>query len=119
MAFGVNAQSIDELVDPFKALGKEISKDALHDFSIKNAIVTHNTIGELRNISYMSNIDFDLQKISRAEIESYQESVLGYREVWQAYLDPVGIIINAGDTKVDFDFYMTPIPEIRDIDFLK
>jgi hypothetical protein len=53
-----------------------------------------------------------LDKFSRNEVESYKYSILQYRDVWRASLDPMWIVVNKFGDWLEVDFFMTPIPNV-------
>lgn len=83
----------------------------------KDSIVKHKSIWTVDNIKWLSEINYDLSFISSDELMSYQKSVLNYREVWRASLDPMWIFINSLDDGYSIDFFMTPIPDLKNNDF--
>ncbi|MCP4523252.1 MAG: hypothetical protein GY828_03465 [Candidatus Gracilibacteria bacterium] len=105
-------------INNFTELNKilKIDSEKLSDYSVKNSIVTHSKIGKISDILNIEEIDYNLDKITREELESYKSNVLKYKEVWNAYLDPIGIIFSDTNNGFKIDFFMTPIPKFGDSD---
>ncbi len=106
-AFGTPPKSFTDLVgiDPVT-----IESD-MRNFSLdNNGTVVHSNIGSLGHIKTLAESQYDLSHISRSEIDAYRASIDSYKEVWQAALDPMGIILNSYGDGVEIDFVMTPLP---------
>lgn len=108
-AFGQPPKDFSE----FTQLGfQTFTGELLTEYTIDDDIVSHKNIGSLKSLNTLTSANYDIDKISRNEIEAYKYSVLKYREVWQAALDPMGIVINRYRDGIDIDFFMTPIPHL-------
>lgn len=81
-------------------------------YSIENNILKHKNLGNFQNILPITENNYSLEQISRDELDIYKNSVWEYREVWQASLDPMGIVLNTKNNGIEIDFFMTPIPDI-------
>lgn len=107
-----------EVLNSFNEINKilEIDAEKLSNYSVKKSIVTHNKIWKISDVLNIDEIDYDLDKITREELESYKSNVLKYKEVWNAYLDPLGIIFSEINDWFKIDFFMTPIQKFGDRD---
>lgn len=106
-------------LDSFDGLNNilSIENKKLDKYTIDQSIVTDKNIGKFWDSLNVNEANYDLSSISRAELKSYQENILRYREVWRSSLDPLGVIINDTPNWFNVDFFMTPIPMIADRDF--
>ena len=106
-------------VDSFDSINTilDIKKEKLDKYTINQSIVSDKNIGKYWDSINVNEANYDLSSISRAELKSYQENILKYKEIWRASLDPLGIIINSTEAWFEIDFFMTPIPMIDDNEF--
>lgn len=86
----------------------------LADFSLQDGLVAHKHIGTLKSIKTIPEARYDLSTLTRAELEDYKYNVQGYRDVWRAWLDPMGIVFNRYGDGMEVDFFMTPVPTFSD-----
>ncbi len=111
-----------EKTEDFSELKKllKFKENKLEKYEIKNSIVTDKNIWKIGDIKNLTEINYDLEKISRSELASYKENILDYREMWQASLDPLWVIFSEEKNGYKIDFFMTPIPSLKDfeLDFL-
>ena len=114
-AYNRDAKDFDEIIQLLsKSWDVSITSESVKDYSIQNGIVSHKNIGTLARTNAISDANYDLNTITRKELDDYKYSVLKYRDIWRASLDPMGIIINQYKDGVSIDFFMTPIPEFPD-----
>ena len=114
-AYNRDAKDFDEIIQLLSKSGDvSITSELVKDYSIQNGIVSHKNIGTLARTNAITNANYDLNTITRKELDDYKYSVLKYRDIWRASLDPMGIIINQYKDGVSIDFFMTPIPEFPD-----
>jgi hypothetical protein len=114
-AYNRDAKDFDEIIQLLSKSGDvSITSELVKDYSIQNGIVSHKNIGTLARTNTISDANYDLNTITRKELDDYKYSVLKYRDIWRASLDPMGIIINQYKDGVSIDFFMTPIPEFPD-----
>lgn len=93
-------------------MGFANDSEVFQNYSIAtNGEIVHAQIGTIKDPKILSEIQFD-PHYSRGEIDKYRESIGEYREVWQATLDPMGVILNKESTGFSIDFFMTPVPEL-------
>ncbi len=113
-AFGKSPKSLDEI----DQLGfSTLTGSVMSQFSIQNdGLVVNKSIGSLKWVKTIPEVQYDLSQISRAEIEDYKYNVLKYRDIWRASLDPMGIVLNRYWDGMEIDFFMTPIPATEDKD---
>lgn len=101
----------DDLENFFAVL--DVDKDeVMKTYTIdEHSILTHKDIGSLDKLKNVSEIAYDLDSISREEMQWYQKSVLKYRDTRRANFDPVWVFINeSAEGTIEVDFFMTPIP---------
>ncbi|NRH20471.1 hypothetical protein HOO68_00295 [Candidatus Gracilibacteria bacterium] len=112
-AFGKSVSDLSEL----NTYGiSTLTGEVLSEYAIIDGLVTHNNVGTLKSVKTLPEAHYDLSKISRKEVEDYKYNVLKYREIWQASLDPMGIVLNRYGDGMEIDFFMTPIPASSDRD---
>jgi hypothetical protein len=109
-AYGKDPDSIDTLLTKIWQDGK--TPPNTQNLSIKDGMVSDKNIGNLRAIKTLPEVDYDLSKITRSELEDYKINILKYRDVWRASLDPMGIVMNRYGDGMEIDFVMTPIPHL-------
>lgn len=85
-------------------------------FSLQDGLVAHKHIGTLKSTKTLPEAGYDLSTITRAELEDYKYNVQGYRDIWRANLDPMGIVLNRYGDGMEIDFFMTPVPSLGDMD---
>lgn len=108
---GNNPKNLQEVITYLSKFQKNtIPQDSLDDYSLEWDIVINKNIGSLKSLNTISESDYNLENITRNEIESYKYSILKYRDVWRANLDPMWIVINKFGDWIEVDFFMTPIP---------
>ena len=112
-AFG---KSVSDLVDLNVYGISSLTGEILSEYSIIDGLVTHNRIGTLKSIKTLPEVKYDFSNISRKELEDYKYNVLKYRDIWQASLDPMWIVLNRYGDGMEIDFFMTPIPASPDRD---
>lgn len=105
-------------VNNFDGLNKilQIEDVKLSDYELKNSILKSKRIWKIDDIKNIDEINYDLNKITREELESYKENILNYKEIWRWSLDPLWVIFTWTDKGFETDFFMTPIPEVKDND---
>jgi hypothetical protein len=109
-AYGTSPNTIEAVFEKMKVDPKVITN--IGDLSIKDGLISDKNIGNLRTIKTLPEVDYDLSKITRVELEDYKVNILKYRDTWRASLDPMGIVMNRYGDGVEIDFFMTPIPEL-------
>jgi hypothetical protein len=108
-ASGKLPSNFEELLT--KMDSNDLLKKYIEPYSIDEwGKVMHKSIGTIGSIKTISEIEYDLSSISRAELDDYKANVLKYRDVWRASLDPMGIVLNRYGDGLEIDFFMTPIP---------
>lgn len=119
-AFWRDIKNITELINSLPSNeSKNLNKDSLKSFSIKNWIINNDSIGSIKNISWIAEAYPEITNVSREELEDYKINVLKYRDIWRASLDPMGIVINKYWDWVEIDFFMTPLPKFQNQDILE
>ncbi len=91
----------------------KINESDYKRYSLDWEKVVDSQIWSIDDIKPLSEVEYDLSKISRSELENYKSSVLNYKEVWRASLDPMWIAINKFADWIEIDFFMTPIPNVK------
>lgn len=114
-AYNRDAKGFDEIIELLsKTWESSLTSESLKNYSIQNGFVIHKNIGSLANTKTLSDANYDLNQITRKELDDYKYSRLKYRDIWRASLDPMGIIINQYKDGINIDFFMTPIPDFPD-----
>lgn len=114
-AYNRDAKSFDGIIELLsKTWESSLTSESLKNYSIQNGLVIHKNIGSLANTKTISDVNYDLNQITRKELDDYKYSILKYRDIWRASLDPMGIIINQYKDGINIDFFMTPIPDFPD-----
>lgn len=108
--YGKNPENLEELIKNFQ--DSRIIKDDLAGYTIVDGNISDPRIGSIKSLKTLSEVNYDLSKITRAEIEDYKINILKYRDTWRASLDPMGIILNRYGDGMEVDFFMTPIPNL-------
>lgn len=85
----------------------------MQEYSLQDGLVIQKYIGSLRSLKTLPEAQYDLSRITRAELEDYKMNVLKYRDIWRASLDPMGIVLNRYGDGMEIDFFMTPIPSLE------
>ncbi len=111
-AFSKKGENIDLLLRAFKdTLPQSLD---LTRYSIADGIISDSRIGSIKSRKTLSEVSYDLAKITRWELEDYKVNILKYRDTWRASLDPMGIVLNRYGDGMEIDFFMTPIPHLAD-----
>lgn len=111
-AYGKKSENLDDLIKKFQDL--KITKDDLVGYTIADGIISDTHIGSIKSLKTLSEVNYDLSRITRPEIEDYKTNILNYRDIWRASLDPMGIVLNRYGDGMEVDFFMTPIPSFAD-----
>ncbi len=105
-------------LDNFFSVTQIDKQEVIDNYEIlSNSILKNKKIWTIDDVKWLLETDYDLSKISSEELMAYQQSILKYKEVWRANLDPMWVFINSLDDWFSIDFFMTPMPELDDNDF--
>ncbi len=111
---GNNPNNLNEIINFLSSFWETaLSEKLLSDYQLEWDIVINKNIWSLKNLNTITESNYDLNIISRTELDSYKYSILKYREIWRANLDPMWIIVNTLWDGLEVDFFMTPIPAIK------